>query len=764
MLKSARQRRILWVLLPALLVGSLLLIQQFWKFEEETSLNWLFQWRGAAAPPDDVVVVAIDLESTNRLGLKVLPNFWPWARDMHARLIDELAQAGADIIVLDLFFHTKKDAEHDRQLADAIKNAGNVIIVERLRPDIISEPQSDESGGDSDTYINCIEFNLICEQRERIKPEIIASEALAHAPFPLPKESLINSFWTFKPGMGDAPTLPVVVFQAHTLPVYNDFLALLREVQAPGIEQLPQSRVKIGDIEDVIFSLRQLFVMQPGIEKSLREKLRTSQLDQHKKQMIGALISLYSGDNMRYLNLYGPSRSIHTIPAYQVLQSDESTQGITQTSLNTVAGKVVFVGLSATTHAEIDQIRDTFPTAFTDSEKIAISGVEIAATAFANLLENKPIKSLPYAGYRYVLLIIVIGLALGIVLSSMSRINRMIFAGIAFEVVYLLLVWQIFELFYYWLPLITPFFMILFVTIGAVILKYREERDQLLALFGQYSPDKVVDKMTGYIDPKLFRNRNSFAACLFTDIQGYAGLAEEMDREDRERLNLLLDSYFSILIQCVQQNNGNVVDRIGDGMMAVWEVTGDKETVRRQVCEAGLAIKNSIGRFNNENNHPALPTRIGIHFGELLIARRAFAVDKNEIYRVVGNLVNTASRIESANEHLVTTLLVTRDVLKGGDQFLTRPLGHFRLKGLKKPVELVELIAHKQKAGSEQIVLCEMFADALDAYLKQRRDAIEKWSAILQQFPGDGPTWFYLDKCAQSSPDQWRKTIELAEK
>ena len=108
--------------------------------------------------------------------------------------------------------------------------------------------------------------------------------------------------------------------------------------------------------------------------------------------------------------------------------------------------------------------------------------------------------------------------------------------------------------------------------------------------------------------------------------------------------------------------------------------------------------------------------------------------------------------------------MVTRDALKDADHFFTRPLGHFRLKGLKEPVELVELIAHKQKASPEQIVLNEMFASALDTYLQQKNSAIQKWKDILNLFPDDGPARFYLHICLQSPPDQWKQVIEFTEK
>ncbi|HBV21840.1 MAG TPA: adenylate/guanylate cyclase domain-containing protein, partial [Nitrosomonas sp.] len=175
-------------------------------------------------------------------------------------------------------------------------------------------------------------------------------------------------------------------------------------------------------------------------------------------------------------------------------------------------------------------------------------------------------------------------------------------------------------------------------------------------------------------------------------------------------------------------------------------------------------IVENVNQFNHDRNHPALPTRIGIHCGELLITKFGSGFRNNYIYRVIGDLVNTTSRIEGANKYLGTNLLVTSEVLDGIDHFLTRPLGSFKFAGKSLPVSLSELIAYQPKASSQQLQLCDMFADALNDYLQQQHIAIQKWTEILKIFPNDGPTKFYLSICSQSLPDQWPSTIKLAEK
>ena len=75
-----------------------------------------------AAGRPDAVVVAIDPQS-----LRALPD-WPWSREVHARLVDRLAAAGAVSIAFDIDFSTPRDEAGDREFARAMRDAGNVVL------------------------------------------------------------------------------------------------------------------------------------------------------------------------------------------------------------------------------------------------------------------------------------------------------------------------------------------------------------------------------------------------------------------------------------------------------------------------------------------------------------------------------------------------------------------------------------------------------------------------------------------------------------
>ena len=107
-----------------------------------------------------------------------------------------------------------------------------------------------------------------------------------------------------------------------------------------------------------------------------------------KYKLLKSLIRMYGGENYRYLNYYGPPRTVMTLPYYQALRPGENSSGRKSMDLK---GKAVFVGFSEILLAER---QDSFHTVFSQANGVFVSGVEIGATAFANLLYTPPIKTL----------------------------------------------------------------------------------------------------------------------------------------------------------------------------------------------------------------------------------------------------------------------------------------------------------------------------------------------------------------------------------
>ncbi|MCG7756885.1 MAG: adenylate/guanylate cyclase domain-containing protein [Nitrosomonas sp.] len=689
--------------------------------EERFGLSALFLLRGAIKAPDEVVVVALDQQSATQLKLHVKPRLWP--RNIHARLIDQLAAAGARAIIFDLIFDTPSDIpEQDEELANAIKRAGNVLLVERL----------DYQDPGSLNQLDGITYQAFIQEGATQLLPIIGEAAKARAPFTLPKAERVHHYWTFKSYAGDIATVPVVVLQIYAAGLYGDFVRLLNSVE-PGLSTQLPAHIDETDIEDLILTLRNFFTGNPRLASKMKEDLdRDRSLKPEEKKMLRSLLDLYAGDQIRYLNFYGPPRSITTIPYYQALQAGRKS----------LEGKVVFVGFSGATQSEQEIVRDDYPTVFSNPDGLYISGVEIAATAFANLLENKPVRSLSLTGNVSILFLL--GFAIGMAVQILST-RKTIVLSLSVILVYTFIAYSFFKHTLIWLPVIIPALLVLVALMLAWVLKILK----LEGFIGKSGParelDQIIEEQAGRFS----------GACLTTDIEGYTTLSESMNPSTLEKL---MTDYRVVLRSAIDQHYGRVMDTTGDSSLSIWIRKAENPVTRKffswirkpsssaeklNVCKAALDLGAAIERFDKLHN-PPLPTRIGLHFGDMSLNK------SDGTYRVTGDVVNTANRIQSANKIFKTRILLSSDVVEELDDFLIRPLGSFQLPGRTKPVALFELIAYRQSASRQQLWLCEIFTKALNAYqLKQWTEASQYFYDILREFPSDGPTHHFLSLCSK---------------
>ena len=428
--------------------------------EENTGLGLLFKLRGVQQPSGEVVVVSIEKESSDFLNLPNNPDKWP--RSLHARLVDNLVKEGATVITFDVHFIEPRNPEDDQLFAESLRKAGNVVIGEPL---VTREVKLAESGSSqSQPGVHSIV--------KIVKPiELFANSAIATAPFSLPRIPFkVNQYWGFQTGAGDSPTLPVVAFQLVTLPLYEDFVRLLEQVSPEQAAKLPPdsaSAIKTEGVKRLIRDIRSIFEGNPLIAEKMLQALAASApaSDEAKNnKLLKSLIKMYAAPNSRYVNYYGPPRTITTIPFHEALQIRD---GMVDGKQYDLKGKAVFVGLS---EAVLADRKDSFYTVFSQANGIFISGVEIAATALSNIIEDTPVK--PVGLTVYMLIILLWGILAGIICRLFSL--KIGAAGIAgLSVVYLGVAVVLFKTSAIWYPIVLPlFFQAPLAFAGAVGIEY----------------------------------------------------------------------------------------------------------------------------------------------------------------------------------------------------------------------------------------------------------------------------------------------------
>jgi adenylate cyclase len=183
-------------------------------------------------------------------------------------------------------------------------------------------------------------------------------------------------------------------------------------------------------------------------------------------------------------------------------------------------------------------------------------------------------------------------------------------------------------------------------------------------------------------------------------------------------------------------------------MLALWVTEKPDASLRIQACQAALDVARAVDQFNRTSPKPKLPTRIGLHSGYLLLGNVG-ALDHYE-YHPIGDIVNTATRIEGLNKYLGTRVLATEEVIHQLDRFFTRELGQFLMAGKTRPLSIHELVCPQEESSEIQRRQHEMFGRMLDAFKNRSWDeAIERAEASIGIFGKDGPSRFYQKLCEQ---------------
>jgi adenylate cyclase len=138
-------------------------------------------------------------------------------------------------------------------------------------------------------------------------------------------------------------------------------------------------------------------------------------------------------------------------------------------------------------------------------------------------------------------------------------------------------------------------------------------------------------------------------------------------------------------------------------------------------------------------------------------------------YKPLGDIVNTASRIENLNKQLGTRLLASHLIAEDLSGILTRKVGSFQLIGKMRPVVIYELLCWESEADAICKEAIQHFLKGLELFYAQHWDhAEESFRTCIQLRGQDGPSSFYLRLCSQHrnhppGPD-WKGTIVLTTK
>jgi adenylate cyclase len=217
---------------------------------------------------------------------------------------------------------------------------------------------------------------------------------------------------------------------------------------------------------------------------------------------------------------------------------------------------------------------------------------------------------------------------------------------------------------------------------------------QLREKLSRYFSAPIVDDIarTGSV-ARTFQLRK--VAILFADLRDFTALAEQMTAD---QVAHFLNDYRRRIADPIARHEGVIDKFIGDGVMAIFGVPEASANDARNAVRSGLELVSAIETWRRERlaqGLTAVEVGIGIHYGDVIAG--ALGDEQRLEYSVVGDAVNTASRIERLTSDLGAQLLVSAEVLAAApgleQELQVEPPFTQRLRGRSQPIQLYRLSA-----------------------------------------------------------------------
>ncbi len=208
------------------------------------------------------------------------------------------------------------------------------------------------------------------------------------------------------------------------------------------------------------------------------------------------------------------------------------------------------------------------------------------------------------------------------------------------------------------------------------------ERDRIKDTFGRFVSPAIA--RTILEDPPPPEGEATTVSVLFADIRNYTTICEHLAPAE---VIAMLNSYFSYMVEAVEGAGGLVYQFVGDGIMAVFGAPARQPDHCERALLAALAMQRALVEFNAAHRAGLDPLRIGVGVASGPVVAGLLGSEARVEYRVVGDTVNLASRVEGLNKDLGTELLIDEATRRGlkGDHPL-RPMGAHHVKGREQAV------------------------------------------------------------------------------
>jgi adenylate cyclase len=633
--------------------------QNYMQTFDDRIRDFMFVIRGPIVPTGQVVIVDIDEKSLGELGQ------WPWERNKLAQIMQNLADAGAGVVGLDIVF-----AEDDKTSPKQ--------YLKRLGIDSSGYPDYDEVFGQAIATLPVVPGFIFEMEND--------GRAIGEAPSGA-------GTYSEKYKRGEEEFLLEPYRATTNVPKIQDFAyssAFFNTI--PGEDSI---------IRSVPLAMKYDFSVYPSLAfEMVRIGLQTKYvyINYHSDDETTNAVdyirlgkrNIPTDDKGRlFVNFRGPGKTFKYISASDIYNNTFDK--------HEVLGKYLLMGTSA---AGLLDLRATpydsiFP------------GVEVHANVIDNILAGDIIAK-PYAMVTYeTFLIFGLGILLTIILALASAVVSLVIAS-GFFIGYLLFN-------YYMLFEQGLVFNILFVSLGiilnfilAIVVNYFLETRQKNMIKGKFaskvSPAVMEDILKHEGGNGVMAGMSREVTVFFSDVRGFTNISEASP--DPKTLIEFLNEYMDPMTDIVIEQEGTVDKFIGDAIMAYWNAPIDVEGHPDKAVIASLQQLHALRALNvklkaderfkdvvqmsEENGVEPVDIGIGLNTGIAIVGEMGSSGRSD--YTVIGDPINLGARLESLCKFYNSKLNIsnfTKEKLTG--DYIYRFLDLVTVKGKKEPIEIWQI-------------------------------------------------------------------------
>jgi adenylate cyclase len=225
---------------------------------------------------------------------------------------------------------------------------------------------------------------------------------------------------------------------------------------------------------------------------------------------------------------------------------------------------------------------------------------------------------------------------------------------------------------------------LLYARIGASLEK-KSLRDQQRKLLHTFTSEEVAEQLlaTGF----SLGGKKMSASIMFTDIRSFTTLSEKSDAADTIEL---LNNYFACIFEPIARHGGIVNQIMGDGLMAVFGLTGKEQNHHLQSVLAAREMMDSLQGFNKSQAVAGkVQLKIGIGIASGTVIAGYAGTSHRATYTCIGDAVNLAARIESYTKEAGRSIIFDAETRAGlPDTIPVDALGNVMFKGKTIPVQV----------------------------------------------------------------------------